>query len=224
MALTALITEMLGPALKPGNRVASMGYPDMIAPIPVFERILGEKFADLEYRPDSEKICRWHGLEQHKIPDAHSFFRLMGAKLDVYDIVEARGGEILCDLNHPMREREIYDFVLDVGTIEHCFNIGQAALNMAGMLKQGGTIYHSNPHNAGNHGFYGISPTWYSDFYGQPGFRLLFCKLMAKRTDTPVDAPPVGRFFAQAEADIFAGAVRDEVLPIGFPMQAKYRR
>lgn len=224
MALTPLITTMLGQAIKPGAKVASMGYPDLIAPLDLFEEILGLRYPALHYRVDSDRICKWHGLPQRRIPDAGSFFELLGATLDVYDIVETRGGEIIRDLNHPIPERERYDFVLDVGTIEHCFNIGQAALNMAGLLKEGGIIFHGNPHNSGNHGFYGLQPTWYADFYGQEGFTLLFCKLMRKGSDEPLDVPATGRFSCGApEVNIFAGAKRESIKPIGFPVQTKYK-
>ena len=225
MALTALTTSMLLPRVKPGCRIASMGYPDMIAPLAMFRELLGEKFADIKYREDSPYICRYHGLEEHQIPDAESVFSVLGASLDVFDIVAHRGGEIVCDLNEPLDRREEYDFVLDVGTIEHCFNIGQAAKNMAGLLKAGGIIYHGNPHNAGNHGFYGLNPTWYADFYGQDGFRLLYCKLMAADSDEPMDIPLTGRFHCNHQnINIFAVARRDEVKPITFPMQSKYRK
>jgi hypothetical protein len=226
VALTALITSMLAPRLKQqGARVASMGYPDMVAPPELLEELMGVRYGALKYRDDSERICRWHGLKSRPIPDAHSFFGLMGASLDVYDIVETRGGEILCDLNEPMAHTVPYDFVLDVGTIEHCFNIGQAAKNMAGLLGKDGVIFHSNPHNSGNHGFYGLQPTWFADFYGQDGFKLLFCKLMQKGSEEPVDVPLTGRFSCGApEVNIFAAAQRVEVKPMKWPTQTKYQQ
>jgi SAM-dependent methyltransferase len=225
VALTSLITTMLAPRIKPGHRIASMGYPDMIASPDVLETVLGVKYGALKYREDSEKICKWHGLPKRPIPDAASFFELFGATLDVFDIVETRGGEILCDLNEPLAVTDGYDFVLDVGTIEHCFNIGQAAKNMAGLLNEGGVIFHSNPHNSGNHGFYGLQPTWFADFYGQDGFKLLFCKLMQKGSEEPIDVPLTGRFSCGApEINIFAGAQRVSVKDIRWPMQTKYAK
>lgn len=224
MALTALTTSMLLPQIKPGAKIASMGYPDMIAPLDLFERLMGVRFGALRYREDSEKICKWHGIKPiRRIPDAVSVFDMLDATLDVFDIVEARGGEIICDLNKPLHRAEQYDFVLDVGTIEHCFNIGQAAVNMAGLLREGGVIFHGNPHNSGNHGFYGLNPTWYADFYGQDGFKLLYCKLMQKGSEEPFEVPLTGRFSCGApEVNIFACARREAIKPIIFPMQSKY--
>jgi hypothetical protein len=229
MALTPLTTAKLLPMLKPGNRIAAMGYPDMIAPPAMFERALGDRFSEVAYRQDSEAICKRHGLPQRPIPDAKSVFELLGAKLDVFDIVQERGDEIVVDLNQPNSAEQYipwdeYDFVLDVGTMEHCFNIGQAALNMAGLLKQGGVIFHGNPHNSGNHGFYGLQPTWYADFYGQDGFELLYCVLQQRGTEEQLQPPLTGRFsLPAAEVNIFAAARRTAILPIQWPTQTKYK-
>lgn len=203
--------------------VASCGYPDIVAPEIDVLRMLGKR--ECEYRKDSEEICRWHGLPKQRIPDAHSFFAAFGCILIVFDIAEVRGGEIILDLNYPadVTFNGLYDFVLDVGTLEHCFNIGQAALNMAGLLKEGGMIFHSNPFMMGNHGFYGLNPTWFADFYGQDGLKLLWCKLMAKGGDEPMEVPLTARFqFEGGETNIFAAARRTAMKTISFPAQTKY--
>ena len=204
-----------------------MGYPDIIAPSDLIAEVLGDKLPELKYREDSATIARWHNLPAgFNVPDAASFFGLQGASLDVYDVAEIRGGEILCDLNHNHPHWRdgagTYDFVIDVGTIEHCFNIGQAALNMAGLLKAGGIIYHTNPYNSGNHGFYGINPTWYADFYSQPGFRLLRCNLFQR--EQVIEIPHTGRFKCDvAEVNVFAAAMRTELRPVEFVVQTKYK-
>ena len=225
----ALGTVMMAEAcrfIKPGARVAAMGYPDIIAPMEAVRQIAGD--ADVTFRDDSEAICKRHGLEQRPIPDARSFFAALGAELHVFDVVAERGGEIIADLNYPMKKRYLgeYDMVLDVGTLEHCFNIGQAALNMAGLLKVGGVILHENPFNWGNHGFYGLNPTWYADFYGQPGWALGLCSLLARDGTIMVGAiPHTRRFvFTQLEVNVFATACRTGIAPIGFPVQTKYAK
>ena len=224
MALSNLVAYDFIPRLKKGDRIASMGYPDIITPEPLLKKLIGElKYSMLTFRQDSARICKRHNIDYRLIPDADSLFDLMGAKLDVFDIVEYRGGEILCDLNYPIPQKEQYDYVLDVGTAEHCFNIGQAIINMAQLLKKDGTIFHSNPFVMGNHGFYGLNPTLFSDFYGQPGFRLDWLRLMISGSNEVLDVPPVKRFQAPAaEVDIFAAATRTEVREITYPTQYKY--
>lgn len=236
MGLSTHMMKALCARLKPGARVASMGYPDILAPQKELESVLGARIYQLKRRDDSDWIGTWHGVK-NQIPDAHSFFNLLGAQLDVFDIEAHRGGEIQCDLNddwrawgdHGVRGNKDYDFVLDVGTLEHCFNIGQAARNMAFLLKAGGIIFHENPYNQGNHGFYNINPTWYHDFYSQSGFELLDMVMIARNGDG--DGTQVGgvlktkRFrFMESEATMFAIAQRKEILPIVFPVQSKYAR
>lgn len=228
MALTKITCDDLVPRLFDGARVASFGYPDIVAPDNDVVRWLGKR--ECEYRADSEEICRWHGMEKRRIPDARSFFGAFGCKLDVFDVAEIRGGEIVRDLNEPWNDYfyacgSEYDFVLDVGTIEHCFNIGQAMINMVCMLNANGIIYHGNPFVMGNHGFYGLNPTFFADFYGQPGFELLWCKLLPKgaTADKAIEVPLTQRFgFSGSETNIFAAARRTEFRAINFPMQTKY--
>ena len=212
--------------LKPGTRLASMGYPDMIARPKEVEVILGSKIYGLKYRDDSDEIARWHTGEERKIPDAKSFFSLLDVELDVYDVVSHRGGEIIRDLNHPFPKSDLakYDFVVDVGTLEHCFNIGQAASNMAGLLKKGGVILHENPFNWANHGFYNLNPTWYFDFYSQPGFRVMDVIMVTHDGKQVENVAKTARFTCVGiEANMFACATRTEVMPITWPVQSKYR-
>ena len=225
MALTPFVTSLLAEQIKPGARVASMGYPDIVADPALIAAILGDRLPQLQYRPDSPAIAKWHGLPAgRQVPDAHSFFGLLGSQLDVFDVAELRGGEIIADLNQQIDKRHlgVYDFVLDVGTLEHCFNIAQAGINMARLLKAGGIIYHTNPYNSGNHGFYGINPTWYADFYSQPGFKLLRCNLFQR--EAIYEVPHTGRFkCAVAEVNAFAAAMRTELRPVEFVIQTKYK-
>ena len=239
MALSLSQTAYLASILRPGMRVASFGYPDIIAPPEGIERMVGDKLSSLVHRADSKEICRRHGLKERPIPDAQSLFSLLDCKLDVYDIVAERGCELLCDLNEPFAPDETgtkmvgrneiswatpkrYDIVLDVGTAEHCFNIGQALMNMAAMAKAGGYIIHENPFCSGNHGFYGLNPTLFHDFYTQNGFEILECMLVT-RDGRKADVPRDTRFrFVGEESNVFAVARRVEIRPFVYPVQSKY--
>ena len=142
----------------------------------------------------------------------------------MYDIVRERGCEILVDLNHEARLPCTYDLVVDVGTLEHCFNVAQAAINMASCVKRGGFIIHENAFNWGNHGFYGLNPTWYEDFYSQNGFEIVTCKLVG-RDGRSTDVSSTKHFrFLEAEVSVFAVAQRVETKEWEFPMQSKCKR
>jgi len=219
MALSISQTRAVLPMLKTGTKIASLGYPDIIAQVP--------EVAGLRYREDSEAICNRHGLPFHPIPDAHSFFELHGCSLRVYDIVRERGCEVILDLNgriDPILKAWGYDIVLDVGTLEHCFNIGQAVINMAGMVKHGGYIIHENPFNWGNHGFYGLQPTFYADFYRANGFEIVeLC--LTTRGGAKASIPHGKRFrFTEEEVNTFCIAKRVAMQPFVYPTQFKYAK
>lgn len=232
MALSVSQTVALRTLLKDGMRVASMGYPDLIAPDEITntffpkgaEIVYSDQFL---YRKDSDEICKRHGLSYRKILDAEYFFSVLGCKLDVYDIVKERGCEIVLDLNEridPILKAWGYDIVLDVGTVEHCFNIAQAMVNMAGMVKHGGYIIHENPFNCGNHGFYNLNPTFYADFYEANGFDVVgLC--LSNRHGAQAVAPPGARFkFTQEEVNSFCVAKRVEMRTFVWPAQKKYQK
>jgi hypothetical protein len=209
--------------IEPGCRIAAFGYPDMIANPEQVEALLKGR-EGLEYHKDSASICARHGKAPRPIPDTYSFFSLLGAKLDVFDVVIERGNEILCDLNYPMDQKESYDIVLDPGTLEHCFNVAQAAFNMAGLLKKNGVIIHQNPFLAGNHGFYSFNPTWYADFYGQDGWKLLDCRICSNERVFQSPLTDRFKFDSTIECGVFAMARREEVKELSFPTQTKYRK
>ena len=221
MALSLSQTKAVEQLLTPGMRVASFGYPDLIAPIDL---------PGLEYRLDSDVICSRHGLKPRPIPDAHSYFKLKGCELDVYDVIQERGCEILCDLNDDWLEWDdfanqwnSYNVVLDVGTAEHCFNIGTALENMASFVKEGGWIIHENPANWGNHGFYNLNPTLFYDFYTDNGFEVEELSLTT-RDGRKAQIPTTARFrFPNEEVNIYCKAKRVKIQSFVYPVQSKYK-
>ena len=57
-------------------------------------------------------------------------------------------------MNHYLMSiKNKYDLIFDVGTLEHCFNVGQAFKNIMEMTKLGGTIFMATASKI-NHGFW----------------------------------------------------------------------
>lgn len=223
MALSLKQTDVLSDILKPGMSIASFGYPDIIYSLDGLTENFG--ISEFVFLKDSHQICRRHGLHPRGIPDAVEFFKAFGCKLDIFDIFPERGCEIACDLNSRQEMfSPRYDMVLDVGTAEHCFNIGQALINMACLVKKGGHIIHENPHSGwGNHGFYSLHPTLFHDFYIQNGFELVKCQLTT-RDGRVADVNATQRYDNSNESNVFAMARRVEIRPFGFPVQSKYAK
>lgn len=109
--------------------------------------------------------------------DAYDFFKLIGfGEIHAIDFDESDGADILFDLNQQTVPRELqrrFDYVLDGGTLEHVFNIAQAMQNVSGMVKDDGYVIHLSPVGGYiDHGFYSFSPTFFTDFYTQNGYRV----------------------------------------------------
>ena len=162
-----------------GGIACSFGYPDMLVSEAVMSSALGADLVRrMQMREDSGGIIAWHGVGDmmNRIYDSRSVFAALGYKLDVIDMHPVRDSETIIDLNYPLPAdfARTYDLVLDTGTCEHCFNIGQAALNLASLVKQGSFIIQGLPFNMYNHGLYNVNPTWFHDFYPENGFEILF--------------------------------------------------
>ena len=212
--------------------ILTVGYPDMLVTIDQVRAIFGDAVAqEVKFRPDSDAILKWHGLVGtiDKIIETEHFFSLINAKLTVVDINEVRGGEIIQDLNGPLRpELEgRFDIVYDGGTLEHLFNIGQAMQNFLRMAKVGGFIYHNNPLNVPNHGFYNFNPTFYHDFYTDNGHRLVseITAYFGGPIDTKiVKLPSTARYKEDLpESWITVVAQRLHERTAVWPMQTKYK-
>lgn len=236
MAVTPLVLHLLeDQVFKPRRgqalEIVSLGYPDILCSPEQFAHILGPEVASrLRPRPDSDSIARWHGRQGMPIVEAAQLFAELGHRLSVIDITRARGDEILLDLNHPAPADMLarYDLVLDTGTLEHCFNIGQALMNVAGMVRAGGFILQATPLNMFNHGFYNACPTLFHDFYGSNGFEMLWLHAVFPHAEgvAAVDLPAHGRFQLPPEMrdGVMIGlARRPAVQPLHFPIQTKYR-
>jgi hypothetical protein len=181
MAMNVLILSVLQQLrahLPAEAKVCCLGYPDVMVSEEQARKILGpEAAARLTYRPDSDQIIAWHRLQSSldRVIDAQSLFDAMGMRFTAIDLVASRGCERIVDLNQPLAPDLVgaFDLVLDAGTMEHCFNVGQAVRNIIDMARVGGFVIHENPMSMVNHGFFNFSPTFYYDFYVQNGHQLV---------------------------------------------------
>ena len=213
-------------------RALALGFPDLLASDAQLAAIVGaETVAALPVLPQSPEILRWHGLvgRMPHVRDTAALFAARGIAMEVIDIAELRGGERIVDLNHPLPDDmvEAYDLVIDTGTLEHCFNVGQALVNVARSIARGGYLVHAAPMNIYNHGFWNFNPTLYFDFFEDNGFRIEFLQGMSGHVFTGMKAvpvPPFQRFdTAPPRTAIYLLARREEVRPTVFPVQRKYR-
>jgi len=172
-----LLTQLLPKINNRPIELISMGTPDIVMSFSHIKKHFGdEKFLQPIYRPDSTEVKKRHGITNNdEILDSEYFFKEIGVDLSVLDVEVFNGSEIICDLNEPISAnlKNKYDIVLDAGTLEHCFNVGQCIKNFLSLAKTGGFIFHSNPLFMINHGFYNLNPTFYTDFYRDNGHKLV---------------------------------------------------
>ncbi len=227
-----LVKQMLPHVAARPVEMLCLGYPDIIVPAKDIRTIFGDTIADaVTYRDDSEQVLKWHSMDSSfgKIPETFHFFSLLDVRVTIVDIVSSRGGELIVDLNQPVAPEfhNKFDIVLDAGTLEHCFNIGQGMMNVLQMAKVGGFIHHDNPFFMPNHGFFNLNPTFYNDFYIDNGH--IIVASMNLVIETPegkkfVTAPATSRFtYACQRANIAVVARKLNANPVKWPMQTKYK-
>jgi hypothetical protein len=172
---------------------------------------------------------RWHGLAGRltRIVDSGAFFDALTIDCTAIDIHASRGGERIVDLNGALPADLIgaFDFALDPGALEHCFNIGAAIANVARAVAVGGYVCHFSPMSMFNHGFYDLNPTFFHDVYTQNGFEIALLKrcvgdpLSSKTFEIPATArfadPP-------SDASLVVIAKRMRAGEPIWPMQSKY--
>lgn len=232
MAIPAVLLNLICQAARRqrGRTACSAGYPDLLVTADQLTALLGaDETLRVGTREDSEQILAWHGMRNvlDRVFDAADVFRELGYSLDVIDIVKARGDEILVDLNHPLPPdfRRRFDLVLDTGTCEHCFNMGQAALNLASIVEQNGLIIQCMPLNVFNHGFYNANPTWFFDFYPLNGFEIEYFKGVSDIALNPsFFDPPIHERFREVPLNsiMIVIARRACVQDLKVPVQHKY--
>ncbi|MDE2104741.1 MAG: hypothetical protein KGL39_46320 [Patescibacteria group bacterium] len=220
-------------------RVLSLGYPDLlITPEFCRRRLPSVDPASIALRPDGVRACEQHSFRAKAMFESHSFFAAIGAQLTV---LEPLGDGFLkraltwrfSDLNRRLWTwRGGYDLVIDPGTVEHCFNVARAMLNVARLVRRGGYVYHQAAISFPNHGFFSISPTFFADFYEHRGFDL--ARPLLWDADASLDdlgiARPVSDIDAFEECNFTGGPVigmylarKSRDAASGWPIQRKYR-
>lgn len=234
MAMNVLLLSVLQqirPHLPPDANVCCLGYPDVLISEEQARQILGpEVAARLSYRDDSDQILAWHRLQSQldRVVDAQSLFSAMGMRFTAVDLVASRGSERIVNLNEPLASDLVgaFDVVLDAGTMEHCFNVGQAIRNIIDMAKVGGFVVHLNPMAMINHGFFNFSPTFYHDFYGQNGHQLvapIYGVSVNGINVTSYKLEPTKRLNVDDRNAMIMSVVRKaHGKPPAWPMQSKY--
>ena len=218
-------------ATRPRMQGLLLAYPDLLVPRAKLVQVFGEDLlAKLPTRADSPAIWSYHGLDgvQDPIFDSAALLRSLGVEPTIIDVAKLRGDERIVDLNHPLPQDLVasFDLVVDTGTCEHCFNVGQAFANACQALAAGGMLVHAAPLARANHGFWNFNPTVYPDFFEDNGFRLHALTGVSGNLRDGMRAfaiEPFARTPLPAESVVYVVAERVEVRETRWPVQRKYR-
>lgn len=167
----------------------------------------------------------------------HHVDRLIGAlggsPYQVMDNSAYEGAEVIHDLNEPLPEalHGNFDTVIDIGTLEHVFNCGEAIKSMAQAVRVGGQFLCLNiaNHHLG-HGFWQFSPeVFFRTFSPAHGYEVRLADLHFQGAFHPLrDPQTAGRRLpikTPGYTYITFGARRTDARPIfakGWPVQADY--
>jgi len=194
-------------------------------------------------RTEWEKMMFTKALAKYR-PDlsmddiAHSFVdrmieQLGGTPCHFMDNSAYEGAQVIHDLNETLPEslHASYDTVIEIGVLEHIFNIGVAMRSVAQMVRPGGRFLSLNiADNHLGHGFWQLSPeAYFRTFSRENGFTPVISDLHYKGEFHPLrDPEAAGRRLplkTPGYTYIAFGARKTEqreVFPDGWPVQADY--
>jgi len=137
------------------------------------------------------------------------------------------------DLNNPIDLQRQFDVVMNLGTVEHVFNVAQAMKTVHDHTRPGGLMVHGLPF-AGwvDHGFYSFNPTFYWDLAAANGYSVLAAVYAEASPVKMVSLPNRERILEMARdgqigknALIYVAMRRPaEALPFRVPIQGYYAR
>lgn len=120
------------------------------------------------------KIPAWQEMPHNKFTNASVVLTLLGAdRVFAADASDYENPDFIIDLNDEISKNyyEKFDVIIDMGTMEHVFDIPTALGNIVKMLKKSGDVILASPSsNSIDHGFYSFSPTLFFDFFSLTDF------------------------------------------------------
>lgn len=190
------------------------------------ERPLGEvlTFARQDLNVSPQELAREYGADfvAEDAPYVDGLLRQKFGATHVssVDNSDYEGATHVANLNERIDLGRQFDCILDCGTSEHIFDIGQAFRNAIALCRVGGRIVQALPSNSEcGHGFYQISPELFFSLYSaRNGFantRVYVAELMDERSWYRVTPPENGaRAMANALAATYLLCVTEKVAEV----------
>jgi hypothetical protein len=209
---------------KEDKKVLCLGYPDMLLDEQFMVSIYGSDFvAKIPEDSNADNIRAWHKRELPKIYDAMFLLKHHGFDVTVFDSIAHRGYEKIVDLNEPLPEeyKQQFDLIIDTGTLEHCFNVGQAFKNVCQSVKIGGVFMTAAPMTKLNHGYWNFGTIVHQDGFSQNGFEILDTTHYHRGSVLPPESCNSKRIPLKTITTCIAKKVNEQ--PWTWPIQGKYK-
>jgi SAM-dependent methyltransferase len=177
-----------GDVLTLGQQAVFCSWPELKAILATYDLPVKELPPGFD---TASKIPDWKNTPYEGNPNAQTVFTFLGAdRVYATDISTFENPDFSIDLNERVDASyyERFDTIVDVGTLEHVFDIPTALQNVVRMCRKGGSVVLINPSSGAiDHGFYQFSPTLYFDYFGSNGFSVVSCYLNEPFRCDPVD-------------------------------------
>ncbi|MCL1985800.1 MAG: hypothetical protein FWG59_05065 [Betaproteobacteria bacterium] len=162
------------------------------------------------------------------IYETQNIFAGFGCEYSAIDVIAHTGTEKIHDLNYPITDnlRDVFDIVVDGGTMEHCFNVPEVLFNIVKMLKLNGFILHISPITYPNHGYYNFNPVLFHEFYTHNGCKTISCTCAVVYSEDQPKTIPLSDTFELPLQNTVMFFIAQKIIAtnsIGFPLQGIYR-
>ena len=158
------------------RKVLCLGYPDFLVDEQHLISLFGQEFVDtIPEEPLSDAVRAWHKSLLPKVFNPLWILEYLNFDVVIFDLISHRGIETIVDLNEPISNAyyEQFDLVIDTGTLEHCFNVGQAFKNVCLTIKKDGIFITAAPVSKLDHGYWNFGTIVHKDGFTQNGFEIL---------------------------------------------------
>lgn len=220
------VQEKYLPSTRKTRKVLCLGYPDLLVDEKHLVSVLGQALvSQIPEEPLSDIVRTWHKSKLPRIYDPLWIFKHLGFEVVIFDTIAHRGIETLVDLNEPISNEyhEQFDLVIDTGTLEHCFNVGQAFKNVCQTLKQGGIFMSAAPITKLDHGYWNFGTLVYIDGFEQNGFKILKTTYTVGKGDGEILQPELlTRWKVPLMSSVYVIARREHITSWTWPVQKKY--
>lgn len=212
------------PKVEKNRKILCLGYPDFLVDEQHLISMFGKEFVDnIPEEPMSDAVRKWHKSSLTRIFDPIWIFKHFGFDAVVFDLISHRGFETLVDLNEPISTLhfEQFDLIIDTGTLEHCFNVGQAFKNICSTVKKDGIFITAAPISKLNHGYWNFGTIVHTDGFTQNGFEIL--KTTYTCSKNIIDPASLSWKNIQPKTIVTTVAKRIAVTDWIWPTQGKYK-